>query len=87
MQNLRGSLPKGAVSLHDAWWVPKWTDSQTGKDGEVFLFANGSFVCWGLGEDEAQRFAQEVLAHSGAELAPLKEAETEDLEFVTDPEE
>ncbi|OJT11449.1 Required for meiotic nuclear division protein 1 -like protein [Trametes pubescens] len=87
MQNLRGALPKGAVSLHDAWWVPKWTDSQTGKDGEVFLFANGSFVCWGLGEDEAQRFAQEVLANSGAELAPLKEAETEDLEFVTDPEE
>ncbi|KAH9850377.1 hypothetical protein C2E23DRAFT_887530 [Lenzites betulinus] len=87
MQGLRASLPEGAVSLHDAWWVPKWTDSLTGKDGEVFLFANGSFVCWGLGEDEAQRFAQEVLAKSGAELSPLKEPETEDLEFVTDPEE
>ncbi|KAI0635937.1 hypothetical protein C8Q77DRAFT_1052649 [Trametes polyzona] len=87
MQGLRGSLPKGAVLLHDAWWVPKWTDSQTGKDGEIFLFANGSFVCWGLGEDEARRFAETVLAHSGAELAPLKEPEAEDLEFVTDPEE
>ncbi|KAI0671747.1 hypothetical protein C8Q78DRAFT_1030677 [Trametes maxima] len=87
MQNLRHSLPQGAVLLHDAWWVPKWTDSQTGKDGEVFLFANGSFVCWGLGEDEARRFAKEVLAKSAAEIAPLREPETEDLEFVTDPEE
>ena len=87
MPNLRRTLPKGSVLLHDAWWVPKWTDSQTGKDGEVFLFANGSFVCWGLGEDEATRFAQEVLANSAAEVAPLKEPETEDLEFVTDPQE
>ncbi|KAH9903031.1 hypothetical protein C8Q73DRAFT_634827 [Cubamyces lactineus] len=87
MPNLRRTLPKGSVLLHDAWWVPKWTDAQTGKDGEVFLFANGSFVCWGLGEDEATRFAQEVLVNSAAEVAPLKEPETEDLEFVTDPEE
>ncbi|KAI8980192.1 hypothetical protein BD414DRAFT_493901 [Trametes punicea] len=87
MPNLRRSLPQGAVLLHDAWWVPKWTDSRTGKEGEVFLFANGSFVCWGLGEDEASKFAQEVLAKSGVEVAPLKEPETEDLEFVTDPEE
>ncbi|OSD06578.1 hypothetical protein PYCCODRAFT_1360731 [Trametes coccinea BRFM310] len=87
MQNLRHSLPEGAVLLHDAWWVPKWTDAATGKDGEVFVFANGSFVCWGIGEEGAMRFAQEVLAKSGAEIAPLKEPETEDLEFVTDPEE
>lgn len=87
MPNLRSVLPEGAQLLHDAWWVPKWTDSQSGKEGEVFVFGNGSFVCWGLGEDEAARFAQQVLRRSAATVAPLKEPETEDLEFVTDPEE
>ncbi|KAI0775202.1 hypothetical protein BD413DRAFT_471426 [Trametes elegans] len=87
MHHLRHSLPQGSVSLHDAWWIPRWTDSQTGKDGEIFVFGNGSFVCWNLGEEEAQRFAIEVLEKSPAEVAKLQEPETEDLEFVTDPEE
>ncbi|RPD77421.1 hypothetical protein L226DRAFT_610739 [Lentinus tigrinus ALCF2SS1-7] len=87
MPSLGAALPAGAQLLHDAWWVPRWTDKVSGKEGEVFVFGNGSFVCWGLGEEEAERFKQDVLSSSGAELAPLKEAETEDLEFVTDPEE
>ena len=58
------------------------------KEGEVFVFGNGSFVCWGLDEEGAARFAREVLRgaeEAGAVVARLKEAETEDLEFVTDP--
>jgi len=55
--------------------------------GEVFVFANGSFVCWGLGEAEARKFAAEVLAKAGVEVERLSEFETEDLEFVTDPSE
>ncbi|KAK0494955.1 hypothetical protein EDD18DRAFT_1076287 [Armillaria luteobubalina] len=56
------------------------------REGEVFVFANGSFVCWGLGEQDARTFASEVLRHvPGIEISPLKEAETEELEFVTDP--
>jgi required for meiotic nuclear division protein 1 len=74
---LRSRLP-GAQTLHDALWVPHWGDG-----GEVFVFSNGSFVSWGLGEGEAQRFAREVLAPS--EVNRLKEPETEELEFVTDP--
>ncbi|KAJ8581707.1 DUF155-domain-containing protein [Rhizopogon salebrosus TDB-379] len=74
---LRSRLP-GAQTLHDALWVPHWGDG-----GEVFVFSNGSFVSWGLGEGEAQRFAREVLAPS--EINRLKEPETEELEFVTDP--
>ena len=58
-----------------------------GREGEVFIFANGSFVCWGLGEDEARTFASRVLSDVGVEVLPLKEPETEDLEFVTDPSE
>ena len=87
MPSLRAALPAGSQLLHDAWWVPRWTDKVSGKEGEVFVFGNGSFVCWGLGEDAAARFAAEVLAPTSAAVAPLKEPETEDLEFVTDPEE
>ena len=52
------------------------------------MFSNGSIVCWGLGEAEAERFKREVIRSvSGVEVAPLKEDATEDLEFVTDPNE
>jgi uncharacterized Rmd1/YagE family protein len=69
-------------TFHESWWVPKW--GQKGKEGEVFIFANGSFVCWGMGEESARLFAAEIISPE-AEVAPLKEAETEELEFVTDP--
>ena len=85
MPSLRKILPQGSILLHDAWWVPKWTDNTSGKEGEIFVFGNGSFVCWGLGEDEATRFATGVLYKSRVEVARLKEPESEDLEFVTDP--
>lgn len=81
---LHPDLPARSQTLHESWWVPKW--GQPGKEGEVFVFANGSFVCWGLGEDDAHRFAIEVLDRApGIAVAPLKEPETEELEFVTDP--
>jgi required for meiotic nuclear division protein 1 len=69
--------------LHECWWVPRWQIGN--KEGEVFVFSNGSFVCWGLGEEEAEKFVSTVLKKApGIEVAPLKEAETEELEFVTD---
>ncbi|EKM58304.1 uncharacterized protein PHACADRAFT_117141 [Phanerochaete carnosa HHB-10118-sp] len=78
-------LPPNARSLHDAWWVPKWGTDE--KEGEIFVFGNGSIVCWGLGETEAERFARNVVARAKAEIGSLREPETEDLEFVTDPSE
>lgn len=83
LPRLRAHLPASAHVLQEAWWVPKW--SANGKDGEVFIFGNGSIVCWGLGEAEAHQFAAEVLAKSNAEVRRLADPETEDLEFVTDP--
>ncbi|KAG2146171.1 uncharacterized protein EDB93DRAFT_490199 [Suillus bovinus] len=77
LSRLRSRLPD-TQTLHDSWWVPHWGDG-----GEIFVFSNGSFVCWGLGEGEARRFAREVLAPS--EVGRLKDPETEELEFVTDP--
>ncbi|TFK47777.1 hypothetical protein OE88DRAFT_1810874 [Heliocybe sulcata] len=76
---LRSRLPAASQLLHEAFWVPEW------RGGEVFIFENGSFVCWGLGEGEARQFSQQVMAGAGAEVGPLKEAETEELDFVMDP--
>ncbi|KAH7915622.1 hypothetical protein BJ138DRAFT_1132517 [Hygrophoropsis aurantiaca] len=84
LTRLRARLPKDSQMLHDSWWIPRWGDE--GKEGEVFIFSNGSFVCWGLGEAEARQFADEIIsAGEDIQLAPLREAETEELEFVTDP--
>lgn len=80
------SLPQTARTFQEAYWIPRW--GKQDKEGEVFVFSNGSFVCWGLGEDEAHRFKEEVIQSvPGVEVAPLKEAESEDLEYVTDPSE
>ena len=83
LSKLRLRLPPGSRALHESLWVPKW--GEKGREGEVFVFGNGAFVCWGLGEVDARRFAKTFLTESKAEVSPLKEAETEDLEFVTDP--
>jgi uncharacterized Rmd1/YagE family protein len=50
------------------------------------VFSNGSIVCWGLGEADAKEFANEVIEKArGMQVSPLKEVETEELEFVVDP--
>ena len=85
LTRLRTRLPPTARPLHDAYWVPKW--SGEGREGEVFIFSNGSFVCWGLSEEDAVRFRRDVLHPAGAEVGPLAGPETEELEFVTDPSE
>jgi required for meiotic nuclear division protein 1 len=87
LSRLRDRLPPDAQLLHESWWVPRWRARPEGQEGEIFIFSNGSFVCWGLGEDEAGVFAREVLGRANIEIGRMKEAETEDLEFVTDPSE
>ena len=82
--NLRSRLPSSSILLHNAWWVPKWSAGQ--RTGEVFLFENGTLVCWGLDETDANKFAKHFVRNSQVELGRLKEPETEDIEFVTDPE-
>ncbi|KAI0033074.1 hypothetical protein K488DRAFT_48501 [Vararia minispora EC-137] len=86
LPSLRHRLTEDSVLLHDACWIPRW-DGEDGKQGEVFVFANGSFVCWGLTEKDAHRFRKAVLQPAGAEIGPVAEPETEELEFVTDPSE
>ena len=81
-RKLRDRLPSSAQSVHEAWWIPKH------GTGEIFVFPNnGSLVCWGLSEEEARRFARQVLGFQGVQVGPLKEPETEKLDFITDPSE
>ena len=94
LTRLRTRLPLalGARPLHGAYWVPKWSSSSNNGDGgkregEVFIFSNGSFVCWGLTEEDAVRFRTDVLIPANAEVGTLAEPETEELEFATDPSE
>ncbi|KAH9068414.1 hypothetical protein EDB83DRAFT_2376396 [Lactarius deliciosus] len=87
LTRLRTRLPPTARPLHDAYWVPQWSSCSEGREGEVFIFGNGSFVCWGLTEEDAKRFRRDVLTPARAEVGPLAEPETEELEFATDPSE
>jgi required for meiotic nuclear division protein 1 len=92
LTRLRTRLPSalGARPLHDAYWVPKWCGGGSGeekREGEVFIFGNGSLVCWGLAEEDAMRFRSDVLMPANAEVGTLAEPETEELEFATDPSE
>jgi required for meiotic nuclear division protein 1 len=61
---------------------------QNGNEGEVFVFANGSFVAWGLDESEVRKFSREIIDRTAGMSAPkLSEPESEELEFVVDPSE
>lgn len=78
-------LPAQSQTLHESWWVPKWA-GKAGREGEIFVFSNGSYVCWGLGEEDALAFKEQVIDKTpGLQVAPLREIEDEELEFVVDP--
>ncbi|KZT40010.1 hypothetical protein SISSUDRAFT_1060667 [Sistotremastrum suecicum HHB10207 ss-3] len=83
LPGIREIAPEEGILYQDCWWIPRWGENNS--YGEIFVFGNGSFVCWGLGQKEAHKFASQVIARPGIQLNPLKELETEDLEFVTDP--
>ncbi|KAG7089593.1 hypothetical protein E1B28_011260 [Marasmius oreades] len=88
LSRLRGlpNPPEHSRILHESWWVPAWGPDGKKKKGEVFVFGNGSFVCWGLEEEDAKKFGSQVLGRVPEfQVAPLKVPETEELEFVTDP--
>ncbi|TFY60448.1 hypothetical protein EVJ58_g5151 [Rhodofomes roseus] len=85
LRSISRYLPPSAKLLHESWWIPSW--GEDGKEGEIFIFGNGSFVAWGLEEEQAKKFAAKFLRKPDIEISPLREPETEDLEFVTDSEE
>lgn len=60
-----------------------------GDRGEIWVFNSGSFVTWGLTEEEGRAFLREVIRRKGAgvEKGGLtnSEYEVEEVDFVVDP--
>lgn len=60
-----------------------------GERGEIWVFGNGSFVTWGLTEEEGKAFLRDVIRRKGSnvesERLPAKEHEIEEMDFVVDP--
>ncbi|WWC89384.1 uncharacterized protein L201_004307 [Kwoniella dendrophila CBS 6074] len=60
-----------------------------GEKGEIWIFNNGSFVTWGLTEEEGRSFLREIIRKKGwnVEYGRLeaKEYEVEEVDFVVDP--
>lgn len=60
-----------------------------GDQGEIWVFGNGSFVTWGLTEEEGKAFLREVIRRRGvnveSERLSAKEYEIEEMDFVVDP--
>jgi uncharacterized Rmd1/YagE family protein len=60
-----------------------------GERGEIWVFNSGSFVTWGLTEEEGRAFLREVVRKRGGnvevERLSAKEYEVEEVDFVVDP--
>lgn len=68
-----------------------WNESSFGYGdrGEIWVFNNGSFVTWGLTEEEGRAFLREVIRRRGSsveiERLAVGEYEVEEMDFVVDP--
>ncbi|KAG8917035.1 hypothetical protein FRC01_002702 [Tulasnella sp. 417] len=80
-------LLPSAIEFEEAFWLPAW--SYKGEPCEVWVFHNGSVVIWGAGEDAAKKFISDVFERDRSSTFGkiLSHAESEELEFVTDPNE
>ncbi|ORY34048.1 hypothetical protein BCR39DRAFT_518250 [Naematelia encephala] len=60
-----------------------------GQRGEIWIFHSGSFVTWGLSEEEGRAFLRDVIRRKGANVELEKlgagEYEVEEMDFVVDP--
>lgn len=60
-----------------------------GERGEIWVFSSGSFVTWGLTEEEGRAFLRDVIRHRGSRVEidrlTAEEYEVEEVDFVVDP--
>ena len=60
-----------------------------GERGEIWVFNSGSFVTWGLTDEEGRAFLRDVIRRrgSGVEVERLvaQDLEVEEVDFVVDP--
>ena len=68
--------------LHD-------TSFGNGDRGEIWVFNSGSFVTWGMSEEDGRAFLREVIRRKGPileiERLPFADHEVEEVDFVVDP--
>lgn len=61
-----------------------------GDRGEILVFNSGSFVTWGLTEEEGRAFLRDVIRSKGSRIEhgplALNDIEVEEVDFVVDPE-
>jgi uncharacterized Rmd1/YagE family protein len=61
-----------------------------GDRGEILVFHSGSFVTWGLTEEEGRAFLRDVIRSKGSRVEHGRladaECEVEEVDFVVDPE-
>lgn len=84
-----------ATMLAEALWLPvvhvhgrQASNSETDDEqaiGEAFVFENGCAVFWGVEEDDARHFLNNLVRKNGVEIGRYAEEEIEEVEFVTDP--
>ena len=90
LASIRNALPASAVRFEEAFWTPivarGGPSSSNSVSGEAWVFGNGTVVCWGLQEGASRKFVHDLIKRSqNAQIAALKQFETEELEFVIDP--
>lgn len=60
-----------------------------GERGEIWVFNSGSFVTWGLTEEEGKAFLRDVIRRRGSgvevERLGVQDLEVEEVDFVVDP--
>ncbi|ODN79863.1 hypothetical protein L202_03757 [Cryptococcus amylolentus CBS 6039] len=95
---IRGKVNKSNLAVQKSP-VLEWAENEAhdlrdmgfgyGERGEIWVFNSGSFVTWGLTEEEGRAFLREVIRSGGADVeiarvAPT-EYEVEQVDFVVDP--
>jgi uncharacterized Rmd1/YagE family protein len=84
--------PLNATMLAEALWLPVVHARQVNHaegigehgSGEAFIFENGCAVFWGVSEEDARHFLNNLVRKRGVEIGRYSEEETEEVEFVTD---
>lgn len=60
-----------------------------GERGEIWVFGSGSYVTWGISEEEGRAFLREVIRHKASRIEVERlmdrEVEVEEVDFVVDP--
>lgn len=55
------------------------------QGGDIYVFSNGTFVCWGLDQSQQEKFLNDYVRNCGGN-SPIAES-TESVEYIIDEDE